>query len=505
MAYIGYLRQSKEKEKGLSPETQRAEIEHWASAPGKKREVVYLPPDLDWSGRSLDRPSMQEALRRVRAGEAEGIVVSKLDRLTRSVADLNSLIREAQDNKWSIVALDLDVDFRTANGKLMASFLGIISEWYIDRLREETARTIRRKIEDQGAHWGVPLGYRRSYIKNDRGHDVAGPLVCDEQWAPVVEEVFRRRAFHNREQEGGSWRHLALYLTEQGAPGLYERAAAAREGREERGSKWSDTSVRTIIENRVYLGEAKAGSVVRKDAHPRLVDELTFRRANRKGTLHGKGARKGGPLLGGGMLRCGSCGRGLYKSSMKTGHWFYRCKFAGCTNRATISARKIEEYLVALARERFEPFEYTTADSGRVDVAEIEAALAQIEVEVGEVEASEASPARKAEALTALDAERDKLLDELAGAGQTTTREVGPEYLGLLFQLKGDYGLRKEQTPDGGYQWVPDSEAKGYWLDNLLDVPACRKFLRETLGQVTVEPVGGAKTVPVEDRVRLVS
>jgi hypothetical protein len=58
-----------------------------------------------------------------------------------------------------------------------------------------------------------------------------------------------------------------------------------------------------------------------------------------------------------------------------------------------------------------------------------------LEVEVAEVEASEASFARKAEGLTALDVERDRLLDELAGAGQTTTREVGPEYLGLLFQL----------------------------------------------------------------------
>jgi hypothetical protein len=71
--------------------------------------------------------------------------------------------------------------------------------------------------------------------------------------------------------------------------------------------------------------------------------------------------------------------------------------------------------------------------------------------------------------------------------------------------VKGDYGLRKEQTTNGGYRWVPDTEAEGYWLDNLLDVPACRKFLRETLGEVTVEPVGGAKTVPVEHRVRLVA
>jgi hypothetical protein len=429
---------------------------------------------------------MQEALRRVRQGEAEGIVVSKLDRLTRSVADLNALITEAKEGKWNLVGLDLGLDLRTSNGKMVAQILGVISEWYLDRLREEQDRTMRRKIIEQGAHWGVPLGYRRGYIVNDRGHEVAGPLVRDEHWAPVVEEVFRRRALSNGERV--SWRDLALYLTEQGAPGLYERAAAVREVREEQGSDWSDTSVRAIIENNAYLGQAKAGSLVKENAHPALVDELTFRRANRKGTLHGNRERKGGPLLGGGMLRCGSCGHGMYKSSMKTGHWFYRCKFAGCTNRATISARKIEEYLVAEARERFQSFEYTTADSGGVDVAGIEQALARIEVEVAEVEASEASAARKAEALTALDVERDALLDELAGAGETTTREIGPEYLGLIFQLKGD---------------TPDDISGMQWLDYILDVPKARAFLRETLGTVTVLPVNGAKTIPVEDRVRL--
>jgi hypothetical protein len=188
---------------------------------------------------------------------------------------------------------------------------------------------------------------------------------------------------------------------------------------------------------------------------------------------------------------------------MKSGHWFYRCKFAGCGNRATISARKIEEYLVREAFARFEPFEHTTADNGSVNVAGIAEALARIEAEMEEVKASDASPARKAEQLTALDIERDMLLDELAGAGQTTTREVGPVWLGVIFQLKGDYGLRKEEKPDGGYQWLPDPNATGFWLDNLANIPLCRKFLRDTLGEVTVEPVGGAKTIPVEDRVRL--
>src|SRR5216684_6272901 len=113
MRLVAYIRQSREREEGLSPESQRAEIEHWASAPGRGREVEFLPPDLDWSGKSLERPSMREALRRVRVGEADGIVVSKLDRLTRSVGDLNALIGEAKAGRWNIVALDLGVDLST--------------------------------------------------------------------------------------------------------------------------------------------------------------------------------------------------------------------------------------------------------------------------------------------------------------------------------------------------------------------------------------------------------
>jgi DNA invertase Pin-like site-specific DNA recombinase len=489
MAFIGYMRQSKDKEGGLSPDTQRAAIEHWASAPGKEREVEFLPPDLDWSGKDLNRPSIQEALRRVRAKEAEGLVVSKLDRLTRSITDLYALLKEAQENGWKIVALDSDVDFNSANGKIFGGLLGIINEWYLDRLREEQERTIRRKIKVDGAHWGVPFGYRRSYILNARGKEVAGPLVLEERWAPVVKEVFRLRAqpVETRERNGGSWGDLAKLLTEAGAPSLRERAKARREGREERGSAWRDTSVRTIIENRAYLGEARSGKIVKEGAHDALVDDLTFRRANRHGTSH-PGTRNGGPLLSR-ILACGTCGCTLYRSGDGSGHSIYRCKAAKhtCPTGCTISARKIEAYLVAIARERYVPFEYTTADSGAVDVAGIEEALARIETEEEEVKASDASPARKAEALTALDVERDALLDELASAGQTTTRVIGPEYLGLVFQLRGD---------------TPDLEPGTDWLDYLLDVRGCNQFLRETLGRVEVVPVGGAKTVPVEDRVR---
>jgi DNA invertase Pin-like site-specific DNA recombinase len=495
---IGYIRQSKEKEGGLSPESQRAEIEHWASAPGKGRKIVSWLSDLDISGKSLDRPGIQEALSLVREGKADGIVVSKLDRLTRSVRDLNALIEEAKASGWTIVALDLGVDLKDANGKMFASMIGVISEWYLDRLREETARTIRHKIEVDGAHWGSPpLGYERGSTVNERGQRKPGALVVDDRWAPVVQEVFRRRALPNGQK--ASWGDLARYLSDTGAPGIRERANGRK------GAAWRDTSVRSLIENRAYLGEARAGKLVKRNAHPALVDETTFRRANRKEKTR-PGEHGVGPLLGGGMLRCGSCGSGMYKSKMKTGHWFYRCRAAGCAARATISARKIEKFLVQEAFDRFQPFEWEYTPYGKTaggeDIQVVKAELAAIEADTAEIEADTTlSEYRRAKALSALDAERERLLDRMTSA-EVETKVIDREHLGLVFRLRGDYGLRKEPTPDGGYRWIPDSDDEGYWLDNLADVKACRAFLREMLGdRVTVMPVAGAKTVPAEKRV----
>ena len=77
--------------------------------------------------------------------------------------------------------------------------------------------------------------------------------------------------------------------------------------------------------------------------------------------------------------------------------------------------------------------------------------------EIREVEAAEGlSALRRAEALSGLDARREALLEQVALAG-TETRRTDPEIdRALLLRLRGDYGLRKQPTPDGGYRWEAD-------------------------------------------------
>jgi DNA invertase Pin-like site-specific DNA recombinase len=352
LKYIGYIRVSRDREGGISPDQQRKEIEHWATTPGTEREVIWLPPDTDYSGKSLDRPSLRRALELLRLGEADGLVVSKLDRLTCSVADLNGLIKEAQTKGWNIVGLDIGVDLLTTNGKMVAQLIGAISEWYLDRVTEEWEKVRRYKIEDEGAHWGAPpLGYLRGRTTNGRGHDVPGALIVDEVWAPVVQEVFLRRA--NRGPDG-SWSRLAQYLSAAGAPN-YKFRSRPNSLRE---PKWSVAGVKSMIANRAYLGEARAGQFIKESAHPRLVDETLWVVANRKGPCFGKPEdRRGGPLLGQGLLRCGTCGSGLVRSGSRNRYQhryeYYRCVSPTCACRVTISARRIEHYLVNIVLTRF--------------------------------------------------------------------------------------------------------------------------------------------------------
>jgi DNA invertase Pin-like site-specific DNA recombinase len=90
---VGYVRVSQVGERDQddslrSPDQQRDAIRAYVKAHG--HTVTFLEPDLDESGKSLDRPRFQEALDLVRTKQADGVIAAKLDRLTRRVGDLGA-------------------------------------------------------------------------------------------------------------------------------------------------------------------------------------------------------------------------------------------------------------------------------------------------------------------------------------------------------------------------------------------------------------------------------
>jgi len=91
--------------------------------------LLEVVGDEGHSGKSLDRPALFEALQRIAAGEASGLVVAKLDRISRSVVDFGRLLEWFDSADATLVAMDLGMDTSTSSGRLVANVMASVAEW----------------------------------------------------------------------------------------------------------------------------------------------------------------------------------------------------------------------------------------------------------------------------------------------------------------------------------------------------------------------------------------
>lgn len=103
-----------------------------------------------------ERPALAEALAMLDAGDADVLVVAKLDRLTRSMGALSALLERAERARWSLVILDADVDTTTAGGRLVANVLGSVAEWERMVIAERTKAALAAK-KAAGVRLGRPV------------------------------------------------------------------------------------------------------------------------------------------------------------------------------------------------------------------------------------------------------------------------------------------------------------------------------------------------------------
>src|SRR6185437_7338010 len=95
--------------------------------------------------KNLKRPHLQAALAACRAGEATGLVVAKLDRLSRSLIDFARLLEEAKKHGFNVVALDLGVDLSTPSGEFLANVMASAAQWERRIIGERTKSALAVK------------------------------------------------------------------------------------------------------------------------------------------------------------------------------------------------------------------------------------------------------------------------------------------------------------------------------------------------------------------------
>src|SRR5687768_6703562 len=120
MRVLGYVRVSTDEQgmSGAGLEAQRQAI--LAECRRRGWELVEVVEDRGYSARDLKRPAIRAALEELERGRADGLVVAKLDRLSRSMLDFTAIMGKAQKQSWALVALDCAVDTTTPAGEAMA-------------------------------------------------------------------------------------------------------------------------------------------------------------------------------------------------------------------------------------------------------------------------------------------------------------------------------------------------------------------------------------------------
>lgn len=151
---IGYVRVSTAEQdvSGLGCNAQSKAISSEAEGRGWQLDIVE---DRGFSASSLNRPGVQQALEMLSAGEAQALVVAKLDRLSRSLLDFAGLMERAQGEGWAIVALDLGLDMSTPSGELMANVMASFA-LYERRLIGQRTRDALAAARARGTRLGGP-------------------------------------------------------------------------------------------------------------------------------------------------------------------------------------------------------------------------------------------------------------------------------------------------------------------------------------------------------------
>jgi DNA invertase Pin-like site-specific DNA recombinase len=201
---VGYLRVSTEEQgqSGLGLEAQRNAIK--AECDRRGWMLVRVEEDVSGGGR-LNRPGLNAALEAVADGTVDGLMVAKLDRLSRSVVQFSGLLERFRAKGWGLVILDLGIDTTTIMGEAMATMAATFAQVERRRIGERTREALAvRKAQ------GVQLG------------------------RPRVLPGATRERIQQRVRMGESYSQIARDLNEQRVPTAHG------------GQRWHPSTVRSI-------------------------------------------------------------------------------------------------------------------------------------------------------------------------------------------------------------------------------------------------------------------
>ena len=251
-------------------------------------EVVKVFIDGGYTGSNIDRPALNDMIRRIKKGDTDIVLVDKLDRLSRSQFDTLYLIQKVfNEHNVAFISRAEAFDTSTTFGRAMVGILAVFAELERERIKErmidgKEGRAKEGKYKG-GGH--VPIGYD---YDNDKGI-----LIVNEYEAMQIKEAFD--LFNKRTPVNA----IATILNDKGYRTKY--------------GQYKKNTFYTIFKNPVYIGKIQHKGKVYEGEHEGFIPVDVFKRAqtilkerDKEYEHHKAGRRYKSPL--GGLIWCKNCG-----------------------------------------------------------------------------------------------------------------------------------------------------------------------------------------------------
>lgn len=287
----------------------------------KDYEVYKVYEDAGISAKDMNRPAFQEMIQDIKDGKINKIIVYKLDRLTRSIKDLEEICTFLEENNCSLESMCEDINTSTANGKFFIRMLTILAQLEIERTSERTKFGMIGAVKKGHFVGRAPIGYDKQDKK----------LVINNIESEVIRRIFDYYI------KGMAANAITKLLNEEK---ILNR-------------KWIPTLVDRILSNEIYIGNYVHRKTVSDEESqkfvgvaPAIIEEEVFNIAQIQKQKNLKNYKRKQTYIFMQSIKCPKCGTimGGCSSKSHTGekHCYYQC--ANCKTR--VSEKKIEKQMI---------------------------------------------------------------------------------------------------------------------------------------------------------------
>ncbi len=338
-----------QKREGFSLGEQEEKLKEFCKFKGYEIYKVYADEGI--SAKNDKRPAYQEMMRDVKDKKINVIVAFKLDRLTRSVYDIEKLMKFVNDNDCDIDCMADESNTTTSNGRMVMRIMTSVSQNEIEKCSERTKFGMVGAIKAGHIPNKCPLGFKRNNKK----------LVPDPLTKDIVIRVF------DLYLEGKSYQTIANIYNEEKVLGK---------------TNWRDSTINHIITNELYKGDYLHGKRTKKPTYYEnvvepIVSKQKWEDCQYQKQRNARHYERTATYLFTNKLKCSKCGKflGGCATTKKNGTKYYYYKCEKC--KTYFSEADIEErlkgFLIELNKQDelinnyYTPFIKSKLDSKQID------------------------------------------------------------------------------------------------------------------------------------------